>query len=68
MTLKDAPHDHLASILKQNSNRMDPESLWKSSQLTIDDFYEKLKQEELDGLLVEETEDRLAESRFLRAC
>ena len=43
---------HLSDILKENGSML-PERLWAASELEIEDFYDQLKDEELEGLLKE---------------
>jgi len=71
MKLDDAPNDYLTRIIKKNDNKMWADELWKASNLSIDDFYEKLCQEVDDSLLIEafdEPEDNMTEKRYLIAC
>lgn len=50
--LSEVKPTHLSDILKENGS-MIAERLWRESDLSIDDFYEQLKDEELNGLLKE---------------
>lgn len=45
MTLDQAPNDYLFKLLEKNGGEAHAEILWKQSQLPIDDFYVKLKEE-----------------------
>ena len=46
---------------------MQPENLWSSSQLEIDEFYEQLKEEEEKGLLREVSQESDKALRLLEA-
>jgi type I restriction enzyme S subunit len=50
--LSEVKLSHLSDILKENGS-MIAERLWRASDLSIDDFYEQLKDEEAKGLLKE---------------
>lgn len=63
---EDIQPDHLSAILRK-SGSMQPESLWSSSQLEIDEFYEQLKEEEEKGLLSEIINESEDASRLLEA-
>jgi type I restriction enzyme S subunit len=54
MQLKDAPETYLLDILAQLGGESHAEVLWKKSELAIDDFYAKLKQEMLSNHIVED--------------
>lgn len=56
--------DHLAAILK-DKGRLVPKMLWQFSQLSIEDFYEQLRNEETKHLLreVREGDDSFLEAR-----
>ncbi|MEZ0208738.1 MAG: restriction endonuclease subunit S, partial [Candidatus Paceibacterota bacterium] len=56
--------DHLAAILK-DKGRLVPKMLWHFSQLSIEDFYEQLRNEETKHLLreVREGDDSFLEAR-----
>ena len=45
MKLVDAPDYYLTNLLKKLGNEADADVLWKASELSIDDFYAKLKRE-----------------------
>lgn len=70
MILEDAPEDYLTSLLKQHNNKMEADQLWKLSQMSIDDFYEKLRQEDESKLLKEDDDpqNKMTEKRYLIAC
>lgn len=55
LTRKDIQPSHLSSILKARG-ALTAENLWTESQLEIDDFYDQLKDEEVQGLLREVTQ------------
>lgn len=54
MQLKDAPETYLLDLLNQLGGESHAEVLWKKSELAIDDFYAKLKQEMLSNRIVED--------------
>jgi len=54
MQLKDAPETYLLDLLAQLGGESHAEVLWKKTELTIDDFYAKLKQEMLSNRIVED--------------
>ncbi|OHX34231.1 hypothetical protein BJL95_03555 [Methylomonas sp. LWB] len=54
MQLKDAPETYLLDLLAQLGGESHAEVLWKKSELAIDDFYAKLKQEMLSNRIVED--------------
>lgn len=62
LTRKDIQPAHLSSILKTRGS-LTAENLWAESQLEIDDFYDQLKDEEMQGLL---RETRVEEPNALR--
>lgn len=66
LTRTDIQLDHLTSILKQRGS-VTAEVLWRASQLTIDDFYDQLKDEESHGLLTEKRGHSADEQRLLEA-
>lgn len=45
MNLQEVPDNYLLNLLEKNGGEAYPETLWKQSGLSIDDFYAKLKQE-----------------------
>jgi type I restriction enzyme, S subunit len=57
---------HLADILK-NSGSLTAEALWNASKLSIDDFYDQLKAEELQELLKEVPGELSTSIRLLEA-
>ncbi len=57
---------HLADILK-NSGSLTAEALWNASKLSIDDFYDQLKAEELQELLKEVQGELSTSIRLLEA-
>jgi type I restriction enzyme, S subunit len=57
---------HLADILK-NSGSLTAEALWNASKLSIDDFYDQLKAEELQKLLKEVSGELSTSIRLLEA-
>lgn len=57
---------HLTNILK-NHGTITAETLWNFSKLSIDDFYDQLKDEELQGLLKEIKEETSDSLRLLEA-
>jgi type I restriction enzyme, S subunit len=57
---------HLADILK-NSGSLTAEALWNASKLSIDDFYDQLKAEELQKLLKEVPGELSSTVRLLEA-
>jgi type I restriction enzyme, S subunit len=57
---------HLADILK-NSGSLTAEALWNASKLSIDDFYDQLKAEELQNLLREVSGEPSSTVRLLEA-
>ena len=59
-TLEDINKTHLAEILRSHSRPLNAKTLWKDSELTIDDFYAQLKREM--GKTVRETADRMLEA------
>jgi type I restriction enzyme S subunit len=63
---EDIQPDHLSAILRENGS-MQPENLWSSSQLEIDEFYEQLKEEEEKGLLREVRDESESASRLMEA-
>jgi type I restriction enzyme S subunit len=63
---EDIQSDHLSAILRK-SGSMQPENLWSSSQLEIDEFYEQLKEEEEKGLLREVRDESESASRLMEA-
>jgi type I restriction enzyme S subunit len=54
MQLKDAPENYLLELLAQLGGETHAEVLWKKSELAIDDFYAKLKQEMQANGIVED--------------
>jgi type I restriction enzyme S subunit len=60
LSLEDITSAHLADILREKGGPLDAKTLWKESQLTIDDFYAQLKKE-LGKSLRETGKDRLLE-------
>lgn len=66
MTRNEIQESHLATILEE-SGPLAPEALWKASQLSIDDFYDQLKDEESRGLLVEKVDGADSLLRLLEA-
>lgn len=54
MKLADAPENYLSSLLAYLDGEADAEELWKKSELNIDDFYAKLKQEINSHLIVDD--------------
>jgi len=62
LTLEDVKPTHLADILRQYGGPLDAKTLWKESQLTIDDFYAQLKKE-LGKSIKETGDDRLLEAK-----
>lgn len=52
LTRKDVTRAHLTTILRERG-ALSAEALWSASELTIDDFYDQLKDEEARGLLRE---------------
>jgi type I restriction enzyme S subunit len=54
MQLKDAPENYLLELLAQLGGETHAEVLWKKSELAIDDFYAKLKQEMQANDIVED--------------
>ncbi len=54
MQLKDAPETYLLDLLAQLGGESHAEVLWKKSELAIDDFYAKLKQEMLSNRILED--------------
>lgn len=63
---KDVQPNYLPRILNERG-LMSAESLWASSQLEIDDFYDQLKEEEENGLLRELRDESDTSSRSLEA-
>lgn len=71
MKLDDAPTDYLTSLIKKQKEKIHADQLWRLSDMSIDDFYEKLRQEEEANLLtesVDDPKDRMTENRYLIAC
>ncbi|MGZ8160449.1 MAG: restriction endonuclease subunit S [Methylobacter sp.] len=54
MQLRDAPENYLLELLAQLGGETHAEVLWKKSELAIDDFYAKLKQEMQTNGIVED--------------
>lgn len=54
MKLTDTPESYLLDLLSQSGGEAHAEILWKKTDLAIDDFYAKLKQEMRDGQIVED--------------
>jgi hypothetical protein len=63
---KDIQLSHLTNILKKRGP-LTAEALWSASDLDIDDFYDKLKDEEARSLLVEQVGDSPKAPRLLKA-
>jgi type I restriction enzyme S subunit len=59
-TLEDITPTHLADILRKHDKPLDAKTLWKESQLTVDDFYAQLKKE-FGRSLKETAKDRMLE-------
>lgn len=66
LTRKEVSDDHLTTILK-TQGALTSESLWRESQLDIDDFYDQLKAEEEAGLLRERRGKKGNDVRLLEA-
>lgn len=62
LTLEDIKPTHLSDILRQHERPLDARSLWKESQLSIDDFYAQLKSELGKGI-TETEQARLLEAK-----
>jgi hypothetical protein len=62
LNLEDIKPTHLVDILRQHSHPLDAKTLWRESQLSIDDFYAQLKKE-LGKTLKETGEERLLEAK-----
>jgi len=54
MKLNDAPESYLVDLLTQLGGEADARILWNKTDLAIDDFYAKLKQEMQTGLIVDD--------------
>jgi type I restriction enzyme S subunit len=54
MKLSDAPENYLLDQLKQLGGEADAKVLWNRTELDIDDFYAKLKQEMLAGSIIDD--------------
>jgi len=54
MKLNDAPESYLAELLTQLGGEADAKILWDKTDLAIDDFYAKLKQEMQTGVIVDD--------------
>lgn len=66
LNLEDIKREHLSDILNE-TGPLEPAALWALSKLSIDDFYDQLKDEETRGLLREHCENLLSTSRHLVA-
>jgi type I restriction enzyme S subunit len=66
LNLEDIKPEHLTNILNE-SGPLEPAALWALSQLSIDDFYDQLKDEEARGLLLEHRDSLSSTSRHLVA-
>lgn len=64
LTRKEIQPSHLSDILK-SSGTLTAEALWTASQLAINDFYDQLKDEEVQGLLKETKAENPTAPRLL---
>jgi type I restriction enzyme S subunit len=64
LTRNDVTSNHLTAILKE-CGPLSAEALWSASQLEIDDFYDQLRDEEAQGLLLENCGDSPNSPRLL---
>lgn len=66
MKLKDAPERYLLDLLTEIGGEAQAQVLWKKSELKIDDFYAKLKQEMRSKSIIEEKGSRDPSQRKLK--
>jgi len=66
MKLEDAPAHYLSGLLKDSGGEAEAKELWNKSQLSIDDFYAKLKQEMSSGSILDEQPGRDPQLRKLK--
>ncbi|BEV07296.1 restriction endonuclease subunit S [Methylophilus sp. DW102] len=66
MKLSDAPENYLLDQLKHLGGEADAKLLWNKTELDIDDFYAKLKQEMLAGNIIDDKTSPDASQRKLK--